>query len=78
MLQSRDGINRLGLKDSDYTQYYYMVLQNDDYYNDSIDMKTLKRLDEKEEIMIKSIEGTHLSRIDFDDMEDIRRILDTI
>ena len=78
MLQSRDRINRLGLKDSDYTQYYYMVLQNDDYYNDSIDMKTLKRLDEKEEIMIKSIEGTHLSRIDFDDMEDIRRILDTI
>lgn len=78
MLQSRDRINRLGLKPDDYTQYYYLVLHNDDYYNDSIDLKTLKRLDEKEEIMLKSIEGTHLSRIDFDDMDDIRRILDKI
>ena len=55
MLQSRDRINRLGLKPDDYTQYYYLVLHNDDYYNDSIDLKTLKRLDEKEEIMLKSI-----------------------
>lgn len=78
MLQSRDRINRLGLSQDDYTQYYYLVLQNDDYYNDSIDLKTLKRLDEKEKIMIQSIEGTHLSRIDFDDMDDIRRILDKI
>lgn len=78
MLQSRDRINRLGLEPDDYTQYYYLVLQNDDYYNDSVDMKTLKRLDEKEQIMLKSIEGTHLSRIDFDDMEDIRKILDKI
>ena len=78
MLQSRDRINRLGLSQDDYTQYYYLVLQNDDYYNDSIDLKTLKRLDEKEKIMIESIEGTHLSRIDFDDMDDIRRILDKI
>ena len=78
MLQSRDRINRLGLKDTDYTQYYYLVLQNDDYYNDSIDMKTLKRLDEKEAVMLKSIEGTSLTRIDFDDMEDIRKILDKI
>lgn len=78
MLQSRDRINRLGLSQDDYTQYYYLVLQNDDYYNDSIDLKTLKRLDEKEKIMIQSIEVTHLSRIDFDDMDDIRRILDKI
>lgn len=78
MLQSRDRINRLGLSQDDYTQYYYLVLKNDDYYNDSIDLKTLKRLDEKEKIMIESIEGTHLSRIDFDDMDDIRRILDKI
>lgn len=78
MLQSRDRINRLGLGPDDYTQYYYLVLHNDDYYNDSIDSKTLKRLDEKEDIMLKSIEGTYLSRIDFDDMDDIRRILDKI
>ena len=53
MLQSRDRINRLGLEPTDYTQYYYLILQNeDDYYNDSIDMKTLKRLNEKEEIML--------------------------
>ena len=34
--------------------------------------------DEKEQIMLKSIEGTYLSRVDFDDMEDIRKILDKI
>ena len=78
MLQSRDRINRLGLKENDYTQYHYLVLQNDDYYNDSIDLKTLKRLDEKEKVMLESIEGTHLTRIDFDDMEDIRKILSQI
>ena len=79
MLQSRDRINRLGLKDSDYTQYYYLALQNaDDYYNDSIDLKTLNRLNEKEQVMLQSIEGTKLTRLDFDDMEDIRKILEKI
>ena len=33
MLQSKDRINRLGLKDDDYTQYYYLMLNNEDIYN---------------------------------------------
>ena len=78
MLQSRDRINRLGLLDSDYTQYYYLTLCNDDIYNDSIDKKTLKRLNEKEEIMLQSIEGTRLTNIEFDDIDDIRKILNDI
>lgn len=78
MLQSKDRINRLGLKNSDYTQYYYMMLNNDDIYNNSIDEKTYNRLKEKEKIMIESIERTTLTRIDFDDIEDIRKILSEI
>jgi SNF2 family DNA or RNA helicase len=79
MLQSRDRINRLGLLDGQYTQYYYLMLENssDAYYN-SIDYRTYKRLKEKEEQMIKSIEGTTLSRIDYDDLEDIKKILEKI
>lgn len=78
MLQSKDRINRLGLKDDDYTQYYYLMLNNDDIYNNSIDEKTYNRLKEKEKIMIESIENTTLTRLDFDDIEDIRKILSEI
>lgn len=78
MLQSKDRINRLGLKEDEYTQYYYMELNNNDIYNNSIDEKTYKRLKEKEKIMIESIENTTLARIDFDDIEDIRKILSEI
>ena len=78
MLQSKDRINRLGLNDDDYTQYYYLMLNNEDIYNNSIDEKTYDRLKEKEKIMIESIENTTLTRIDFDDIDDIRRILSEI
>ena len=78
MLQSKDRINRLGLKEDEYTQYYYMELNNNDIYNNSIDEKTYRRLKEKEKIMIESIENTTLARIDFDDIEDIRKILSEI
>jgi superfamily II DNA or RNA helicase len=78
MIQSKDRINRLGLEKDDYTQYYYLFLNNDDVYNNSIDYKTYKRLKEKEKIMIESIENTTLTRIDFDDLEDIRQILSEI
>lgn len=78
MLQSKDRINRLGLKDDDYTQYYYLMLNNEDIYNNSIDEKTYDRLKEKEKIMIESIENTTLTRLDFDDIEDIRKILSEI
>ncbi len=78
MLQSKDRINRLGLKEDDYTQYYYLMLDNGTYYNNSIDNRTYDRLLEKEKVMIESIENTKLTRIDFDDLEDIKKILSEI
>lgn len=75
MLQSRDRINRLGLPDNQYTQYYYMFLLNDIPEEDSIDLRTYNRLKEKEEVMLKSIEGNLVEPINFDVMDDIRKIL---
>lgn len=57
MLQSRDRINRLGLKDDDYTQYYYMILDSPGYLFNSIDRKIYERLKEKEITMINAIEN---------------------
>ena len=76
MIQSKDRINRLGLNQEQYTQYYYLILTNNENerYN-SIDEKTYNRLHEKEKIMISAIEGTKLQRIDFNDEEDLRIIL---
>ena len=76
MIQSKDRINRLGLDENQYTQYYYLMLTNDKNarYN-SIDEKTYYRLKEKEKIMIESIEGTKIQRVDFDDEEDLKIIL---
>ncbi len=75
MLQSRDRINRLGLPDNQYTQYYYLFLCGDSLENDSIDLKTYERLEEKKDIMMKSIEGERLESIDFNVIDDLRAIL---
>ena len=75
MLQSRDRINRLGLSENQYTQYYYLFLKSIIEDEDSIDLKTYDRLKEKEELMIKSIEGELIESINFDMMDDIKRIL---
>lgn len=75
MLQSRDRINRLGLNDNQYTQYYYLILRNDIFDEDSIDLKTYDRLKEKEDLMIKSIEGELIESINFDMLDDIKIIL---
>ncbi len=76
MIQSKDRINRLGLDYNQYTQYYYLMLTNDENerYN-SIDEKTYHRLKEKEKIMIDAIEGTKLRRIELNDEEDLKIIL---
>ncbi len=76
MIQSKDRINRLGLEQTQYTQYYYLMLVNNENekYN-SIDEKTYYRLKEKEKIMIDAIEGTKLQRVDFNDEEDLKIIL---
>lgn len=76
MLQSKDRINRLGLPQNQYTQYYYLFLCDSDGFNDSADLKIYDRLKEKEEIMIKSIEGELIESIDFKLIDDVKRILD--
>lgn len=75
MLQSRDIINRLGLPENQYTQYYYLVLKSINPDEDSIDLKTYNRLEEKKDIMLKSIEGELVESINFDIIDDIKAIL---
>lgn len=75
MLQSRDRINRLGLKPDQYTQYYYLFLRNDNLFEDSIDMRTYERLEEKTEVMLNAIERDSLTKINFDIIDDLKRIL---
>ena len=76
MLQSRDRIHRLGLKDNDETNYYYYFLEGQEGKRNTIDQKIYKRLKEKEKVMIDSIEGTHLG-VDFsiDEKEEIINII---
>lgn len=75
MLQSRDRINRLGLPENQYTQYYYLFLCNNNPDEDSIDLRTYERLEEKKNIMLKSIEGDLVESIDFNIIDDLRIIL---
>lgn len=73
MLQSKDRINRLGLQT--YTQYYYLMLENDEYRYNAIDEKIYYRLKYKEKIMKEAIESTTLKRVDFDDEDDLKLIM---
>lgn len=61
LLQSKDRIHRLGLKDNQYTQYYYLenyyVDENESY---SMDEKIYERLSEKEKIMLNAIDSNIL------------------
>ena len=57
MLQSRDRIHRLRLKDDDYTQYYYFMLEGQNERQNTIDERIYNRLKEKEERMINAIEN---------------------
>lgn len=59
-LQSRDRIHRLGLKEDAKTTYYFLAYDNDDYMNNAIDVKTLKRLKMKEDRMLNAIESEQL------------------
>lgn len=60
MLQSRDRIHRLGLKDTDKTNYYYFLLEGNDEFRNTIDRKIYERLKEKEDVMLEAIESTHI------------------
>lgn len=75
MLQSRDRINRLGLNENQYTQYYYLFLMSKDGNDDSIDFKTYNRLKEKEQVMLEAIEGNRIVSINFDVLDDLKYIM---
>ena len=66
LLQSKDRIHRLGLKDNQYTQYYFM----ENYYDCqnekqsiSIDHQIYLRLKEKEQTMLDAIENHKLEPV---------------
>src|SRR5690606_28574240 len=52
MLQSRDRIHRLGLKENQYTRYYYLMSEGNRAHGGFIDEAVYKRLKEKEKIML--------------------------
>ena len=71
MLQSRDRIHRLGLKDDDYTQYYYFMLEGENERQNTIDERIYNRLKEKEQRMINAIENGILEpdpEVDYDEI----------
>lgn len=64
LLQSKDRIHRLGLPDSQYTQYYFMSC--DYIYNNevvSIDQRIYDRLKEKEITMLEAIDNDILEHV---------------
>lgn len=76
MLQSRDRIHRLGLKDTDYTQYYYFMLQGNEGERNTIDERIYHRLKEKEKRMIDAIERGVLEPDPEVDLEEILSLFD--
>lgn len=60
MLQSRDRIHRLGLKETDYTRYYYLITQGSRADESFIDKAVYNKLKQKEEIMLNAIESSLL------------------
>lgn len=63
MLQSRDRIHRLGLKDNQYTKYYYLQTRGESIFSDRpgfIDEKIYERLKEKERVMYDAIDNNKL------------------
>lgn len=75
MLQSRDRIHRLGLKDTDRTYYYYMMMDNPEFEFNTIDRKIYDRLKLKEEIQTNAVEGENLLYVEDNYKEDIISLL---
>ncbi|MDH5013106.1 DEAD/DEAH box helicase [Weissella cibaria] len=76
MLQSRDRIHRLGLKDDDYTRYYYLMTAGDKAHLSYIDRAVYQRLKEKEQVMMSAIEGETIKpMIDDDYFDEIKKLL---
>ncbi|WP_277287627.1 SNF2-related protein [Sneathia sanguinegens] len=80
MLQSRDRIHRLGLKENQYTRYYYLQTaseKTDSFLPGYIDEKIYKRLKLKEQMMYNTIDNKKLS-IEYseDEIYDAIKIID--
>jgi hypothetical protein len=75
MLQSRDRINRYGLKPSDYTRYYYLVLTSKEGVHDCIDNRTYLRLEEKKNIMENALKKQELFVRSQNQIDDVLYIL---
>lgn len=76
MLQSRDRIHRLGLADDQYTRYYYLMTAGNRAHGGYIDKAVYQRLKEKEEVMLKAIDGVSLvPEITDDYLSDVKKII---
>src|SRR5699024_6555428 len=76
MLQSRDRIHRLGLNNSQYTRYYYLMSEGDRAHKGFIDKAVYNRLKEKEDVMLNAIDGNNLKPMIEDDyLEDVKNII---
>lgn len=78
MLQSRDRIHRLGLKEGQYTRYYYLMTAGDRAHGGFIDQAVYKRLKEKEQVMLDAIDGELLiPEVTDDYLDDVKNIIYT-
>ncbi|MCY8622115.1 DEAD/DEAH box helicase [Bacillus spizizenii] len=76
MLQSRDRIHRLGLKEGQYTRYYYLMTEGDRAHGGFIDQAVYKRLKEKEQVMLNAIDGELLiPEVTDDYLDDVKKII---
>lgn len=74
LLQSKDRIHRLGLKEGQYTQYYFMESQYNTHEGEqSLDHKVYLRLKEKEQTMLDAIDNHELEPI-YTPEEDLKLI----
>lgn len=77
MLQSRDRIHRLGLKENQYTRYYYLQTVSDYSSPGYIDKKIYNRLKDKERRMYEAIDNKNLSiEYDEDEIQEAIKIID--
>ncbi len=78
MLQSRDRIHRLGLLQSEYTRYYYLMTVSDFEMYNFIDQKIYNKLIEKELRMKEAIDGEYLvPEFSDDEVEEMKSIIES-
>ncbi|MDP9726006.1 superfamily II DNA or RNA helicase [Priestia aryabhattai] len=76
LLQSRDRIHRLGLKEDAYTQYYFLMLQGQPGERGTIDERIYYRLKDKEDRMLAAIERGMLTPDPMVNLADIIALFD--